>query len=1061
MANEEHLVFDQAQHPTLDSHYDRHPARPDNERVVFGEGDITQGADVNEAFSIERTHRSQVADLIAKDGDRLEGADIIVDKVAETVQLTDGVIYLRGSPRKVPEKLLTSVTMTGDVRIGVKVQETVLTAADDPLYYGLAEGKESFNEPGAVRTKLTFSWAFNGDAQPGEFYDYVLLRDGSIVSQDAPPVLSGVQQQIALYDREANGNYIASGCEVSALGKAGDNQVFSIEAGSCNVLGYKITRPTSNRYEEVEAPDLGTVDAEAYTFDDGGSGTIVITTRRFPVAAVSSAIITKETTQTIIKGVTDSTDGLPNTGVTTIIEVRQGATVYVDGTDYVRVGDTVEWQNGGTQPLTGSSYDVTYRYLDAVTPDAVTDSSVTLSGGVTGETVLLGYTFKLPRKDLICLDENGNVVYLKGISAPEQAQPPIAPANLLALAVIDNVWTGTPKVTNSGIRAYPYETIDRMYHKLVDTLDELGLQRLQTDMLARAPGNTNGIFRDTLTNDFFRDAGEVQTAAVFNGSLQIAIDPSFHPMTQAAPLLLSYSETATIVQELDSACEKINPYMVFAPLPAIVTLSPSQDFWEESQTVWLSDQTRFFGSGNQTRVTDTETLETTDSRAIPFLRQIPINFTIRQFGPGEVLSSLTFDNIDVNPGGLVANAQGDISGSFTIPANVTAGRKVVQAVGGSGTTAAATFVGQGTLFVTSLQQLITIERWDPAPVIVTPTRVDPQAQSFSFDIGRHVASIDVKFCAIGDRSEPVLMELVEMDNGFPTTEVIAQTEIDMNSVVANVWTNFKFSVPPYLPPNRLFAFVLKSNDPDHSIAVANRGDFDEANQQWIAGQPYTIGTRFSSSNAQSWTVHQDSDITFRVNTAVFSPTTRTIDLGTVPVTQCSDVVVQARVFLPTQGARVVFELRFEDEEEVVTLFPGQVWERSSYFTGNVNVRAVLTGTQFASPIVDPDILLVSGEMRNVGIYITRAFPMGASVRVDAVMSTKLPTGSTLAVEVDAADDTYTAMSLATASPLDDGFIEHTYTTTGHAAPSGGRLKVVLTGSPAARPSIKDLRSFSI
>ena len=55
-------------------------------------------------------------------------------------------------------------------------------------------------------------------------------------------------------------------------------------------------------------------------------------------------------------------------------------------------------------------------------------------------------------------------------------------------------------------------------------------------------------------------------------------------------------------------------------------------------------------------------------------------FTITGFGPGEVLADLRFDSVPVLPLlPIAANGDGVVTGTFTIPPNVTAGTKTVTA----------------------------------------------------------------------------------------------------------------------------------------------------------------------------------------------------------------------------------------------------------------------------------------------------------------------------------------------------------------------------------------------
>lgn len=1048
-------VFDPVARPDLATIHDRRPLRPNNERVLFGEGTFAQAADINEGFSIEADKRKAVANLIARDGDRLEGGDIQVNTGAGTVFISAGKLFIDGSPRDIPARTLTGVPMAGLVQLGVRLTQGVVTAADDPIYLGLEPtAEESYGEPGGVRVVNTYAWAFATDGGAGQFYPYVTLLDGVIVSQDAPPTLSGVQQQIRLYDYDAHENYVVRGCTVMALGLTGGKQVFSIAEGTANILGAKIQRPTASRYEQTEQPDLGTVASEPTTYVDAG-GSAVLKVRRPPIAAISSVVITKQKTVTLTKGVAGSVDALPDSSTTEILSVVQGGTTYAVTTSYLKNGDAIDWSPVGPEPASNSTYQVTYQYLAAVVPSAFTATTVTVSGGVDGKPAFINYTNKLPRTDAICINDKGEIVYLKGISAVQNPQPPVIPGSLLMLAIVKNNWYGTAVVDDSAtIRSYPFSQIHRMYNNMIDLFNQVSLQKQAISINSRAPAARTGIFSDPLIDDSFRDAGAVQNGAVFDGSFQIPIVPSFVKITASGVLTLFASEVNGIVQDAVSGCEKINPYQSFTPPPARMTISPAEDFWTDRRTDWLSAQTSVFGRGNAERTTST-TVQKVSTTNESFLRQTSISFTIRDLGNGEALSKLTFDGIDVTPAGLVANAAGVLTGSFNIPANVSSGTKLVQATMASGTIASAMFTGQGKLEITTRQTINVIQRFN----VNTARNSDPQAQSFVLVSGRHVSSIDLRFCAIGNRNNPVIVEIVEMDNGFPTRQVLAQAEVDMNTVVTNSWTRFTFPVPVYLPQDRMYAFVVLTNDANHAISVATRGEFDQIAQKWIAAQPYTVGTRFSSSNAISWTVHQDSDITCRVNFAKFDPATRVVDLGTFAVNNCSDAIVRGDIVLPTASAKVLFELTFGNEAPV-TVLPDQVLERSSFFTGNVKVRAMLFGDENVSPIVGKDILLISGTMQANGVYISRSFTFGSGVRLDTVLSHKLPYNSGLTIQYDANDGNWQTVPFGSSVAIDRGFIEQQNTKTGITAPNGGRLKLTLTGDPSARPSVSDLRAWT-
>ena len=1047
------------EHPSgVPGAYDRAHANPDWARVVVREDRLAQGAEINEAQTILERKVRRVGDMTAKDGDRVAGAGIAVirdevDPTKGTIFLTAGDIYVRGDVRPVEAKTFTDVSLAGDVIVGVRLTQDVITEDDDPSLLGLEPGTEAEGEPGAARVAEKISWALEDDGGDGDFFAVYLVRDGDIIDQTPPPNLSGINQAIAVYDRDANGNYIVSGCRVTALGKEGDYQIFSIEEGVANIRGFKRTRYAATRFPVLEEWDLATVSAEPHTFDDGNTGTAVIRLNRGPIHAVTSVIVTKEATETIVRGTPNNTsDPLTHSGVTEILEVKQGVTVFTPDDDYKLSADSVDWSPGGAEPLGGTSYTVTYRYLDAVTPDEVGHFDITVSGGVTGTPVLVGYSWKLPRIDLVCLNEFGEPVYVKGVPARDRPVPPIAPATLLPLAEVTNNWVDKPTVVNTGLRSIPYVEQWKYFNRLFDALALLAEERLRRDIDSREPVAKRGIFVDPFENDRYRDAGEEQTAAVFNGSCQLAIDPDFIRPAMAGPAILDYTEEVIIAQELATACMPINPYQNFTPLPAKMRIDPPVDFWTESAEQWLSPQTQVFGRGSRSRTTVRDVLVDQRQEQAEFLRQIDVEFFIEGFGPGEILDSLTFDGIDVTPEGPpVADENGEITGTFTIPANVPAGQKLVVAQGLGGSHATATFVGQGRIDIRVMQRVTTVERWQPATV-------DPLAQTFSLNEPRHIAGFDIQFCAIGDRDKPCLLELVAVENGWPTTEIIASKTIPMDDVQVGEWTEVRFDLPVFLPADTQFAVVLKTDDPEHAVYIGRIGDFDADNQKWVSAQPYTVGVLLSSSNAVTWTPHQDADLTFRVVAAKFSPTQKTIDLGEHDISNVSDLLVRAAVELPTADASLHFEIE-RPSGEVIRLLPDQPFEFTSYVTETVEFRAVLRGTEKISPILYPGVTLVVGTIRQEGTYISRAFSIGTGVRFVVLINTKLPAGSSLKVEVDAADDDWEELSLESSTPLNDGWIEQQFEIDSHTALEG-RVRLTLTGGPGARPSLYDLRAVS-
>ena len=313
---------------------------------------------------------------------------------------------------------------------------------------------------------------------------------------------------------------------------------------------------------------------------------------------------------------------------------------------------------------------------------------------------------------------------------------------------------------------------------------------------------------------------------------------------------------------------------------------------------------------------------------------------------------------------------------------------------------------------------------------------------------------DVKLCALGDLTKHLFVQQVTVENGIPTSEVVAETLVSMTGAVAG-WKSARFDLPVVTLSDRESSVIVGTDDDDHALSTARLGDFDATTQSYIGAQPYSVGVLLSSSNKRTWTPHQDEDLTFRVVAAKFGPLTKTVTLGSFALVDASDLQVRAAVELPSSDCQVVFEI-VRASGAVLRLLPGQVMQLSEYITETVQLRAVLTGTEKLSPILYAPVWLIAGKIAASGTYITRAFNLGTGVDLTAYYKASLPGASTVAVAYDRVDDTWNTLTLAATEALTDpAWVEKKHSVSGITA-AQGRLKITITGGPAARPRLGDL-----
>ena len=235
---------------------------------------------------------------------------------------------------------------------------------------------------------------------------------------------------------------------------------------------------------------------------------------------------------------------------------------------------------------------------------------------------------------------------------------------------------------------------------------------------------------------------------------------------------------------------------------------------------------------------------------------------------------------------LTANSNGEITGSFTIPANVPAGTKPVLFIG-EVNRGAAQFTGTGTEISRIQRQIVNnVWRFEENPggydtSGITAWGVDPLAQTFRLDEGRHITSAEFQFKAKGSNSNPVYLQIRETELGLPNSSVLAEGVLSASSIQLTGWTKISLSRPVYLAANVEYAIVLLTDDAAHAVAIAELGKRDAATQAFVTSQPYTVGTLLKSSNASTWTPIQEADLTFRLYGANFTSTTRTVALGQI------------------------------------------------------------------------------------------------------------------------------------------------------------------------------------
>jgi hypothetical protein len=642
----------------LQDYYNRFDSTKKYTKTLFLAGRGMQSAELNEIQEYANYALKNIGDAIFKDGDVIRGCTCVIDNQTGAVTVEAGQVYLNGAVREVPQGNFV-IPVEVSVKVGVYFKEITVTALEDPALRDPAVGTRNYNELGAGRLKYQLVWGFVADGvagannELGEFFTIYGVENGVLVQKALAPQMDSVSAALARYDNESNGSYLVRGMGVTCLSSSAAEQVFSINEGKAHVNGYEIELAHSLRTKFDNEIDLQTVTTDPYLFDGDFEGKMTVHLNYAPLASVISVSATVQKTANITHGsYSGALDPIPATSVVDIIQVRQGGTVYVKNTDYKLTAGQVDWSPSGGEPAPGSSYEVTCRHMTQLIPTNVTDAGFEISGAVNGTTVLVTYTWKMPRYDLITIDAEGIVRRVKGLAHQWAPAIPKAPTGQLVLAQIFQNWaTGQkPKVTNNAIRVVQMADIENLRSVVSDLFFLVSQLQLKNDANASDPSTKRGIFVDPFFDDDMRDQGIEQTGAIVNQCLMLPIRPEVHDLAKDQKVyMLPYELEPVISQELQTGSMKINPYCAFDPIPADVNVTLNIDHWTQVETQWLSAITQYISRGYSSSV---NSLVSSTSKNAEFMRQLTQRIRIEGLKPGEIINEIKFDGIPVEVRGV-------------------------------------------------------------------------------------------------------------------------------------------------------------------------------------------------------------------------------------------------------------------------------------------------------------------------------------------------------------------------------------------------------------------------
>ncbi|MBQ3693293.1 MAG: DUF4815 domain-containing protein, partial [Synergistaceae bacterium] len=490
-----------------------------------------QSAEFNEIQHIAEEKVKALGNSLYADGTIIEGCAISYDPSTKKANLDGGRVFLDGLIYEI-EAAALNIPDVENIQVGIWKKSKNVTEYESDELLDPAKGTPQYQMPGGYRIITTAEWGLSNEAIDMPFFPVYGISGGEIVTQLRDNINPEYLETVARYDRHANGHYVVEGLRVTALANStAGKQTFSVSEGEAHIHGYEALISHSVRLITDELPDLAEVKSEVHKYVSS-SGKMIVSVHHTPIEAITQVRVTKERTVTLTHGsYSGCTDELPDTSVFQIIEVKQGALVFEQGTDFHFVSDKLSWSPSGEEPAPHSRYTVTYHYRVNVAPDTSTTETLTLSGLVENSLIEVDYSYRMPRKDIIVMYKDRSIGIVRGV--PHRYDPilPGTPPEAICLAEVTQTWKGLPTVKNVAIQRVPVDTLNAMKNQIIDLYSLVARIEQRHDASINAPSSAYNVFVDPLFDDDMRDKGVPQTALIADQTLQLPMTAELSSLT--------------------------------------------------------------------------------------------------------------------------------------------------------------------------------------------------------------------------------------------------------------------------------------------------------------------------------------------------------------------------------------------------------------------------------------------------------------------------------------------------------------------------------------------------
>ena len=740
---------------------------------------------------------------------------------------------------------------------------------------------------------------------------------------------------------------------------------------------------------------------------------------------------------------------------------------------------------------------------------------------VPGSTFLCDYEYRLCRVDVLSVDQNGKIIRTEGqpdilrtIGTPRVSGDAVLV--LGSILLVPN--SSTPSIVNNCTKNISMEALARV----IERLNDLEYNQAMTDLDQEAAAgeratSLKGVFTDgfiglTKADVYHKEwsaaidlDNELCTVPYSTKIATLEVDQDARPNAGQFSRLLTapYTLQRVLSQGLATGVMRVNAYNAFPKNP-VPKLNPASDNWIDEKTITVQGQTQVktvtlrrwwyhlneawaqdekalwisygFADGGASLGWNSGTASTTKTvvtsvldSAILYMRERRVDVTAACFEPNADNIEAVFDGRPVpltatdirytgtKSGTLKADVNGNTAGYFTIPSNVMCGTRELRIYSADTPTLVGTakYSAEGRTRTTT--KTVFVEK-------VTVNPVDPIAQSFQFAQDMMLTGVGLYF-KDKDSREPITVQIRDMVNGYPGTtvyaeQVIAGTDVRPGSV-ANQETIVTFDDPAYLNANTQYCITVLSDSDLDSVWIAETTQKDITTGAAVAKNPYLSGVLFSSSNALTWTAHQNADLKFNLYAAKYTGNGEVVFRDVVDL-DASSLLVMSEEAIPA-GCAVEWEYACNNDNEWLPLSTHT--ERAlTEKAESVHLKATLKPNGYTSPAVALDsLILVAIENNTQGIYVSKNvdLPDGFNT-IKVVADMEMPVGTNIAVyyATDMSGTNWTGLTSTRTEQLSNTVTAYTFEKTLDAPATNYRIKMVLTTTdPLQIPKVRNLRNI--